>query len=283
MVLALSAISLSSCLLDDSVTDYGKGPNVVGFASPSLTLQAEGTGLDIETQIPVQIIGPRVNKLSDDINVTVNIDPSSTAVEGTNFRMVTNSITLSPDGEDVLTGMLPIVIITEGIETPYVGDPPVIVLNITEISTSENVVINEKTQQVSASIAYSCAFDITNYEGTYIATTDEFGIYLAQPVPFQVVAGPGENQITLVNVAAHPEEYDVVVDVNPENGDLTIERQPVLNYTNFGATPYGELSWEGSGTSTTAGGECIGMLEVTNGYFVAAGTFGEFKTVFVKQ
>src|SRR5690606_42037988 len=130
MVLALSAISLSSCLLDDSVTDYGKGPNVVGFASPSLTLQAEGTGLDIETQIPVQIIGPRVNKLSDDINVTVNIDPSSTAVEGTNFRMVTNSITLSPDGEDVLTGMLPIVIITEGIETPYVGDPPVIVLNI---------------------------------------------------------------------------------------------------------------------------------------------------------
>jgi hypothetical protein len=283
MVLALCTATMSSCLLDDEKTDFGKGDNLVGFSSPQVTLSAPGTGLDIESSIPVQIIGPTVNKLSGDVTVNVSLDPSSTAIEGTHFNMTTNTITLSPEGEDLYTGSLPITIITEGIEVPYTGDAPVIVLNITDISTSENIVINDKTKQVAASISYSCAFDITNYEGTYLATTDEFGIYLSQPVPFEVVAGPGEYQITLVNVAAHPEAYDVIVDVNPENGDLTITDQTVLNYNNFGSTQYGELSWDGSGTSTAGGGHCIGTLEVTNGYFVAAGTFGQFKTVFEKQ
>lgn len=283
LVLALSAITLSSCLLDDTKTDFGKGSNFVGFASPTAIVSAVATGGEVNTTLPVQILGPSVNKLEGDITVNVNIDPSSTAVEGTNFRLTTNTITLSPAGEDLYTGEFPITIITEGIETPYVGDSPVIVLNVTEIGTTENVLINDKTKQVRATIAYSCPFAIEDYEGIYLATTDEFGIYIGQPAPFEVVAGPGENQITLINVAAHPEAYDVVIDVNPANGNLTIPRQPVLNYNNFGVTQYGELSWEGTGTSTTISGACIGVLEMTNGYFVAAGTFGQYKTVFTKQ
>lgn len=283
LVLALCTLTLSSCLLDDEKTDFGKGSNFVGFADNTITLQAVASGEVQETVIPIQIVGPSVNKLTEAITVNVNVDPSSTAIEGQNFQLNSSSITLTPNGDDLFEGELPITIVTEGVVTPVVGDAPVLVLNITEISTFENVLINDKTEQVSATIAYTCPFDILNYEGTYLATTDEFGIYIAQPEPFEVVAGPGENQITLVNVAAHPEAYDVVVDVNPANGNLTIERQVVLNFNNIGSPAYGELSWEGTGTSTPTSGACIGHLEMTNGYFVAAGTFGQYKTVFIKQ
>ncbi|WP_418499553.1 hypothetical protein [Flagellimonas sp.] len=282
LVMGLCALTMSSCLLDDEKTDFGKGANLVGFASSSLTVRAEANGEEVSSQIPIRIIGPTVKDFRDDITVTVEVDPSSTAVEGVNFRLDINTVTLSPDGSDMYEGNLPITILTDGIMTP-VDVAPILNLSITQVSSEGNIVINDKTENVSASIAYTCPFSIADYEGTYIATTDEFGIYIGETLPFEVVTGPGENQITLVNVAAHPEEYDVVVDVDPSTGNLTIPRQPALNYTNFGATPYGELSWEGSGTSAPSPGYCVGILDVTNGYFVAAGTFGQFRTVFEKQ
>src|SRR5690606_6902100 len=193
-----------------------------------------------------------------------------------------NTLTLSPDGSDLYEGNLPITILTDGVDTP-VNVAPVLKLSITQVTSEGNVVINDKTENVSATIAYTCPFDIADYAGTYLATTDAFGIYIAETLPFEVVVGPGENQITLVNVAGHPEEIDVVVDVDPSNGNLTVPRQPVLNYNNFGATQYGILSWEGSGTSNPSPGFCVGVLDLTNGYFVSAGTFGQFRTVFEKQ
>src|SRR5690606_40862807 len=76
LVLALSAITLSSCLLDDTKTDFGKGSNFVGFASPTAIVSAVATGGEVNTTLPVQILGPSVNKLEGDITVNVNIDPS---------------------------------------------------------------------------------------------------------------------------------------------------------------------------------------------------------------
>ena len=132
--------------------------------------------------------------------------------------------------------------------------------------------INEKTQS-TGDLGYACPFSIDDYAGMYVATTDEFGIYLSNVVPFEVIVGPGENQITLVDVAAHPEMYDIVVDVDPATGDLTVPKQPALNYNNFGATQYGELRWEGTGSSGTAGGFCIGELSITAAYTVETGRF----------
>ena len=43
IAVALLAISIGSCdaLLDDSVTDYGKGPNLVGFDKGTAIIKAE--------------------------------------------------------------------------------------------------------------------------------------------------------------------------------------------------------------------------------------------------
>ncbi|TLP75645.1 hypothetical protein [Maribacter sp. ACAM166] len=117
-----------------------------------------------------------------------------------------------------------------------------------------------------------------------MATTDEFGIYISQAEAFEVVTGPGTNQVTLVNVAAHPEAFDVVVDIDPVTGGVTVPKQVALNYNNFGSTQYGDLSWEASGGSSgSTPGNCIGIIDFTATYTVGAGSFGTFRTVFEKQ
>jgi len=283
LAFAMLLISVSACdeVLDDDITDFGTGPNFVGFTGSTYTLAVEADGSEVATGIPVRVDGPSVADISTEITVTVAIDPSSSAVEGVNFILDSNTFTLSPTAEDTFTGMLPITIITDGI-VPPLDVAPIINLSIIEVSGPDNLVINDKTMNIATTIGYSCPFNVKDYEGTYIATTDEFGIYLSDVVPFQVVAGPGQNQITLVDVAAHPEMIDVIVDVDPSNGSLTVAKQPALNYNNFAGTQYGELRWEGDGTSGTAEGFCIGELTITASYTVDAGSFGQFTTVFTK-
>jgi len=284
IAIALLAVGISSCdaLLDDSITDYGKGPNLVGFANGTVTLKAEANGQEVASEIPLSIIGPTVSSLKGgEVTVAVSVDPSSTAMEGVNYRLDSNTVTLTPDGGDKYVGALPITIITEGVDTP-VDMAPVLNLLIDEVSSANELVINDKTKKIAATIAYTCPFDINDYEGTYLATVDDFGIYIAAPQSFEVVVGPGENQLTLRNVAAHPEGFDLVVDVDPSNGDLTIPKQQVLNTDNLGYT-YGVMSWEGTGVSGPSPGYCAGLLDMTCTYTVAAGSFGDFQTVFEKQ
>lgn len=283
ITVAVLVLGLSGCdaLLDDEVTDFGTGPNFVGFASSAMTLAAVTDGSEYQMEVPLRIIGPTVPGLDSEVTVDITVDPSSTAIEGTHFSLPSTTVTLTPSSsqEDVFTGSMPITILTEGLVAPL-DETPVLVLNMTNLSTSENVVINDKRETTSINLAYACPFDINDFAGTYIATTDEFEIYLGETKPFEVVVGPGENQLTLVNFAAHPEEYDLVVDVDPATGEITVPKQVALNYNNFGATQYGELSMEGSGTSAAGSGFCIGTFEFSAAYTVAAGSFGNFQLVF---
>jgi hypothetical protein len=280
-IAVVSCFMFSSCVVEDDQIDFGTGTNFVGFSGSTYALNVEADGTAKSTGIPVSIIGPSVANVNNDITVTFQVDPSSTAVEGVNYTLESNTFTLSPqEAVDSFTGMLPITIITDGI-TPPLDVAPILNLSILEFSGDNNLVINDKTSTVTVTIGYACPFDVKNYEGTYAATTDEFGIYISDVVPFEVVAGPGDNQITLVNVSAHPEKYDVIVDIDPATGKLTVAKQPALNTNNLGYT-YGEMRWEGSGTSGTAGGFCIGELSIKATYTVDAGSFGQYKTVFSK-
>ncbi|MDT0642321.1 hypothetical protein RM553_05695 [Zunongwangia sp. F363] len=276
----LLSVSLTSCLVDDTaISDaYDEGANLVSFTDESLTLSAETNGEEYQRSIPIDIIGPTFDEIEEPVTVEISVDPSSTAIEGVHYRLESTTLTISPD--DDLPKALPITILTDGLQAPL-AETPVLNISITEVSSDADIVINGKNDELSVLLAYACPFKIEDYEGTYIATTDQFGIYTGDPVPFEVVAGPGENQITLQNVAGHPEEYDVVVDVDPETGNLTVPYQPALNTNNIGYS-YGELRWEGSGSSSASPGNCIGNLDITSAYTVDAGSFGSYRTVFEK-
>jgi len=60
-------------------------------------------------------------------------------------------------------------------------------------------------------------------EGTYKWIKDPFpyGIQTSQDRTFQIVAGPGENQITCVDAFGYPQKFDMIIDVDPATGIAT--------------------------------------------------------------
>lgn len=169
--IAVLVLSTYSCdaILEEDITDFGTGPNFVGFSGATLTLSAQANGEESSAEVPIRIIGPSVPDLTQEMLVMVSVDPASTAVEGLHYRLDSNSLVLTPqDGDgDMYQQMLPITILTEGIEPPL-AEAPLLILNISELDSNENVVINNKTESVRISINYLCP---SNLAGTYSVTT----------------------------------------------------------------------------------------------------------------
>jgi hypothetical protein len=131
----------------------------------------------------------------------------------------------------------------------------------------------------------SCPFDADESAGTYRVTVDDMGAYYDNlDYDLVVEAGPGENQITLINIFDHPnpdnpgQTYDVVIDVDPSSGVATVDKQPAWHSGNFGM-PYGVASVKGGGFVFSCTGTIVLMMEHT----VSAGSFGSAQFVAVKQ
>lgn len=155
-------LTLSSCLIDDDVaTDsFDQGANIVGFSSSSLSANALADGNEATVDVPLIVTGPTSTSISNDINVTLSIDPSSTAIEGTHFTLDNTALTLA--AANGLAGSLPLTIITDGI-IPPLAEAPVIVLNIAS-SDDTNTIISGRTGQVEVTINYLC---FSNLAGEY--------------------------------------------------------------------------------------------------------------------
>lgn len=160
LVIAILALSVSSCdaILDQDVTNYGTGPNFVGFSSSAVTLSAPANGDEYERTVTVSIIGPTVENMTESVTVNIAVDPSSTAVEGEHYRLGATSVTLTPDNDYRAT--IPVTIITEDIFPPL-DTNPVLSLIVTDVSdTTTNLVINDKTESVDVTLSYLCSSEL---------------------------------------------------------------------------------------------------------------------------
>jgi len=120
--------------------------------------------------------------------------------------------------------------------------------------------------------------------GTYDVVVDAFGTFVDGATTFEIVAGPGENQILVPNIFNHTnpvtglKDYDVVMEVDPVNGAVTVASQEAWHCDNFGC---------GFGVGSIVGGgrvfSCVGLLQLTLNHNVAAGGFGAFALVMQKQ
>ena len=162
----LVSLLFSSCLVDDDVVDFGTGPNLVGFSAGTINLPVDATGDEYTKEITVSIIGPTVDKMTDDVTLSLSLDASSTAVEGTNYEFPSDISNVVLTAANDYTTTIPFKIISAGIAPP---ETRTLVLNINEVSTSENVVANEKSTTTTVSIIYNCLSDLT---GTYTMTND---------------------------------------------------------------------------------------------------------------
>lgn len=124
----------------------------------------------------------------------------------------------------------------------------------------------------------ACPFVVADAVGTYTITRDDFQAWLDDQV--DVVAGPGPNQVTLKNLFGHPENYDIIVDVDPAKGDATIKKQEAWHCNNFGCG-FGVGSIESVAPGLFF--SCTGFLTITVKHTVAAGSFGNFKLELTKN
>jgi hypothetical protein len=153
ILLFVFTISFSSCLLEDETpTDnFGKSPNLIGFNKSSIAANALADGTTTEVMIPLLVTGPTSIDITEDVNFSVEVDVSSTAVEGTHYTLNTDNLSLS--AADGLKTSIPVTIITAGI-VPPLAEAPTLVLNLT--TTSKNAIVSGRTGQVSIAINYLC-------------------------------------------------------------------------------------------------------------------------------
>jgi hypothetical protein len=124
-----------------------------------------------------------------------------------------------------------------------------------------------------------CPFVTADAVGTYSISRDDLEVAFDPAYQPEVIAGPGPNQVTLVNMLGHPQGYDIIVDVNPATDVATVRAQKGWHSANFGL-PFGEISVEGGGFYFS----CTGFLTLDLDHNLADGrTFGTFRIEFTKQ
>ncbi len=163
LILVLSLGALNSCLVDQT-TRYDAnddGPNLAGFADTRTAFGFVANGDEYVFTVRMKLIGPTSMDVTDDIVVTIDSDPTSTAVKGVHFRLDQPSITLKK--ADNYLGLLPITILTDGIIAPL-AKAPILVLKVVSATGAENVLNNGKKLEIT--LNYGC---FSNLAGTYNA------------------------------------------------------------------------------------------------------------------
>ena len=170
MGLGLITVFLASSCEDPSVGDdeavnFNNGISVVQFTTAKINAPAVADGSETTFNVKVLLAGPDIENLTEDVTVNFSIDPSSTAVVGTNFKFDVTSVVLTKANNYLAT--LPVTIITEGITPPT---SPTLVLNIDSVSTTqEDVFVSGNKSQIIVTLAYSCSANLT---GTYELDND---------------------------------------------------------------------------------------------------------------
>lgn len=164
LIFMLGMTSLSSCLVEDTeVSDLNETTaNVAGFVLGSSSYGGISNGTEYTFSVDMSVKGPTSMALSGDVQVTVDVDPTSTAIEGTHFRLDSKSITLSKSNNYI--GSLPITMLTQGIQAPLASNP-VLKIMVTSADGSGNIMNNGKV--ISINLNYLC---FSNLSGTYNAT-----------------------------------------------------------------------------------------------------------------
>lgn len=152
-------LMFTSCLVEDDTAsdDNDKGPNLVGFLDSSVNASVAADGTTTDVNMTVTFAGPTSSEFTGDFDITVAVDPSSTAVEGTHFTLDSKTLSLSSSTNYIAN--LPLTIITEGVEPPL-DENPVLTLVISEISDG-SIVPNGRTSSIDITIEYLCFSVVT--------------------------------------------------------------------------------------------------------------------------
>lgn len=192
LIFILSLGIFNSCLIDDE-TDLdlnADGYNLIGFEDASMTVAGITDGSEYTFKLEVKLIGPTSMGVTNDITLTFGAHKSSTAIEGTHFRIDNSTVTLA--ASDNHLALVEFTMLTDGLVAPL-DEVPVLVLEVVSASGDPTVVINGKTMTVS--LNYAC---FSNLAGTYNATMIRDGGTPVNYVDEITETGVGEYRTTEV-------------------------------------------------------------------------------------
>ncbi len=160
MLLALLAVGC-----DDEFNDKTyKGPLLVEFAKAeagSAGVYLGDGGLVVPDAIVAQLVGPHQ---STNITMQFEVDPSSTAIAGVHYNLITTGQLVIPSGSSV--GEIQFEVLTENFD---VGEQFSLIINI----TGGDIAVSENQRSVTHTMEISCNSDIG---GTYSSVmSGDFG------------------------------------------------------------------------------------------------------------
>jgi len=196
LILVLSLGAFNSCLVDDT-TRYDlndDGPNLAGFTDARTSFSFVSDGNEYEFTVKMKLIGPTSMDVTDDIVVTIAADASSTAIQGTHFRLDNPSITLKKS--DNYLGLMPVTILTDGIIAPL-DEAPMLVLKVVSATGAENVLNNGKKLEIT--LNYGCFSDLAGTYNAHLIRTNPDGTQTVHDYVDEITqTGVGEYRTTEV-------------------------------------------------------------------------------------
>ncbi|TGV02046.1 DUF4843 domain-containing protein [Flavivirga rizhaonensis] len=165
-LLIVMGLSITSCILDDDnlADTFNDGSNFVSFSTLAQNLSAVADDSEYEFPINVELQGPSIDAVNEDLTVTVEpvASATSTAIEGVHYRLDSKTVTINKDQNYI--GAIPITVITQGIIAPLQVQLEV---SITTTSGNGNTISNSKNTILT--FVYQCFADLS---GTYLVTND---------------------------------------------------------------------------------------------------------------
>lgn len=161
ILLVFLALTATACL-DDTIIDFGDSPILTQFSESEVNAEFLKNGIENihDYEVNLGYLGKGGEVLNEDVNVTIAIDPSSTATEGLEFTLPQTTYTI-PAGSRSVPVLLKVDTDPLDIDTPVT-----VVLVIT--SSSQTVADNNS---ISITLIPTCPTDLT---GTYI-TNSSYG------------------------------------------------------------------------------------------------------------
>ncbi len=168
----LSLVAITACV-DDDQEDFGSGPHIVGFRNAQGSyIYTDNDLLPVQISEPINLLGGSNGTAStENIAINFSIDPSSTAISGTNYAInaTGNTIVLAAGSDFV---KLPITVYP----TTLPGNiPKTIVINLTQVGTG-NAVISDAKKSITITIA-KCASDLEGMYSLTVTRLDTGAIY----------------------------------------------------------------------------------------------------------
>lgn len=225
IVVLLASFTVSSCLLDDEKTDFGKGPILAQFEKPSVTANFIKDGSVTPYNVAITIIGGKNKPLNEPVDITISADPSSTATSGVEYSLAATTFTI-PAGEMSVDAVINVN--TANLD-PF--DAKTLVLKID--SSSESV---SESNLAAITLQAVCSLDLNNFVGTYSADNKYWGeVYTAT-----VELGPLPNSLLLTNVEGYGNDKVLIV-LSTDVVNPTITYAGDANYYIYNHASYGPV------------------------------------------